>query len=174
MFVSEWEQLGWRQEKADGGCCPICSWRGSESRCNNRALTGYVHMLLSPLHEVAPRCQGKRTSSCKTPSSGGSRTQHTCKSSSASSGRDTVSWEPHRTIIWLIQKQLSHLYWWSRHHASWNILTQPATRDDLYILEPSTRSSLRYLELRNENKGCGLSVAPWPQGSILGQSSLQD
>lgn len=39
-------------------------------------------------------------------------------------------------------------------------LHNPATRDDLYILETGTMRSLRYLELRNENKGCGLSVAP--------------
>lgn len=39
-------------------------------------------------------------------------------------------------------------------------LHNPAARDDLYILEPGTISSLGYLELRNENKGCGLSVTP--------------
>lgn len=32
--------------------------------------------------------------------------------------------------------------------------------NDLYILEPGTTSSLRYLEWRSENKGCGLTVAP--------------
>lgn len=39
-------------------------------------------------------------------------------------------------------------------------LHNPAAWDDLYILEPGTIRSLRYLELRNENKGCGLSAAP--------------
>ena len=39
-------------------------------------------------------------------------------------------------------------------------LHNPTVWDDLYILEAGTISSLRYLELRNENKGCGLSVAP--------------
>lgn len=39
-------------------------------------------------------------------------------------------------------------------------LHNPTTLDDLYILDPGTISSLRYLELRNENKGCGLAVAP--------------
>lgn len=38
---------------------------------------------------------------------------------------DLVSWWPCRSILWLIRKQLGHLYWWSRHRASWNILTQP-------------------------------------------------